>query len=122
MTPPPTYGLPIGRLAGTRVLVAHIEAARSAVAEALANLGPHETAISRDTAAGIAAAVLTAEDGSRSRGPEYVIALRTPRSDLLVFGRYRTFRAALKVLESGLPLEGRAAVLPICPYPRREPV
>lgn len=120
MTAPPGNGVPIGRLAGTRVLVTHVEAARIAVAAALADLGPDETEISRDTAAGIASAVLTAEDGNR--GPEYVVAVRTVSNSLVLLGRYRTFRAAMKVLDGGLPIEGRTAILPICPYPRREPV
>lgn len=111
-------GMPIGSLAGTRVLTAHVRAAAAAVAEALADLGPDETSISDAAAARIAAAVLTAEDGNR--GPEYVIAIRTPSKRVVLLGRYRTFRAAVRATERGLPVPGRPAILPICPYPRLE--
>lgn len=115
---PRPNGVPIGGLQGTRVLKAHTDAAQAAVGELLSKLGPEETTVSREAAEAVAAAVLTAEDGNR--GPEYVIALRTPRNDLLVFGRYRTYRAAVKAHDHGLPFDGRSGIFPIVPFPKKE--
>ncbi len=116
--PLPTSGVRIGHLVGTRVLKCHREAARAVVVDLLAHLGPDETSVPDDAADRIAAAVLTAEDGNR--GPEYVVGLRTPGDALLIFGRYRTYRAATRVLERGLPYPGRARILPVIPYPKVE--
>jgi hypothetical protein len=69
-----------------------------------------------ELAAGLAQAVLTAEDPST----RHVVAVREPGGVFYVFAPYATHAAALKVLDAGLATrEGaRGGVFPLIPAPK----
>lgn len=116
--PPVRRGLPDGSPRRSRVRKAHTSAARASVHEALSSLGPDETSITEAQAEAVAEAVITAEDWIRS--PDYVVAVLTDIDRRLVlFGPYRTFRAAMKAIEAGMPLAGRAGIYPLVTHPKR---
>lgn len=100
---------------GTRVLKAHREAAKSA----LLDMG----AINIDlevAAAILAEAVLTAEDGDKTR---YVVGERTPQGRAVVYGPYATFNAAQTAITTGAvgTSEGSTAgVWPLVPAPKKK--
>lgn len=118
MTPDRTTdfdGVLTGELLGSRVLKCHVEAARQAITGLLRDRGPQDTEVSLRAAQNVAGAVLSATDGSQR--PDYVIVLRIDSGRLILLGRYRSFQAARKAIERGLPMSGRAGILPVIPYP-----
>jgi hypothetical protein len=97
-----------------RVLKAHVDAAEGALqgAAVLAKVdGP------RAAAAHLAEAVVTAEDGVKTR---YCVIVLDEGGTTWTFGPYPTAAAAHKaVATGGIPIGGRAGVWPLIPAPKK---
>ncbi len=102
-------------LVGIRVLKAHTDAVKAALPEA--SLAVKEGGLDK-FAEVIASAVVSAEDGNKTR---YVVCVRTPTNELMVFGPYATFAAGKKAIDSGdlgVSKDSRGGIFPLIPAPK----